>query len=218
MTTLTVYPDSGQAGTSTDDAVRVVNAADWATARAASSGSAFTNASEFYFGVSGASPGTWTLWRCFLHFDTSSLPDGATISDAVLSLSRGGTNAQNETTYRSNPQVVASTAASNNAIVDGDFDQVGSAAFCDSPPTLATYAASSGYKDFTLNAAGKAAINKTGVTKLAVRATNDLNDTAPSANSYGAVIAAENSGTTNDPKLVITYTEASAFVPKIIIS
>ena len=165
----------------------------------------------------GTCPSNWYgITRVLTLFDTSSLPDDATISSATASIY--GISSQIdyvawETEFYLAPYAVA--PASNTATVAADYGTFGSTTFA----TAKVYGdlVLSAYNDFTLNATGLAAISKTGITKIGWRTTADVADSAPTCTStpgsdkyavwrFGA---AEATGTTNDPKLVVTYTLAS---------
>ena len=200
-TTSTFYPQSGFGGGNvTTDMVMYESNAVWATARNAAAAS--TEYNEGLFGGELVS-GTYYIYRTLMTFDTSIISAGDTITSATLSLYSTTINQQVEAPYPSNPQIVSATPAANNNIVLGDFDQIGSTVFSDSAPTLATFAATAAYHGFALNSSGIANINKGGISKFAVRGTNDLNNTAPSARSYGDFYTADQTGTANDPKLVV---------------
>src|SRR5690606_32562675 len=153
-------------------------------------------------------------YRFLMGFDTSSIGATSTITSATLSFRAfDKTNALGEpTTY-----VVSATPASNTALANSDYSQVGSTSF----GTL-TYASAStaGYNDITLDSNGIANISKTGVSKFALRNQYDfLNSTAPSwfANLYAGlrVYTDDQFDTANDPKLTVIYSEP--FIPKTII-
>jgi len=108
-----------------------------------------------------------SLYRSFLIINTASIPDGDTVSAAELSLyGDGGTAKTDECGIASRLVVVASNPANDDSIVAGDYDSRETTAFSGT----VTYASwnDAGYNAFTFNAAGRAAINKIGATKLAV--------------------------------------------------
>lgn len=150
----------------------------------------------------------YQISRGFFLFDTSALPDGATISSAVLSLCSTGDGAYlNQDT--TSLDIVSSNPAADNNLVTGDFDQVGSTSFGNI--TLASWTTSDGtYNDITLNASGIAAISKTGITKLGCRIKKDLDDSAVSGRNELYFYFSGSYLTDKDPKLVITYTITSA--------
>jgi len=143
--------------------------------------------------------------RGWFLFDTSSLTSSATISSAIISLykynSYDGDNDANGYTVI----VSGKTPASNTALVLGDYDQVGSTALSN---TIDTTIFATGYNDYTLNATGLGEILKTGISYFATREGHDLNNDQPlnSTNNGIAVRMADDVGTSQDPKLVVTYT------------
>ena len=78
------------------------------------------------------------------------------------------------------------------------------------------------YNNFALNASGLAAINKTGITKFSLRIVSDIDNVEPTWSSGNDAVfdisEADETGTTQDPKLVIEHSVAITFVPKIIMS
>ncbi len=152
----------------------------------------------------------WRIMRGFFLFDTSSLGSTATISAATGSLYFSGTirNNWNNGTY-SKYTWCASTPASNTALEANDFDNVGTTHFVTDVAISAL--TQDVYNDFTMNASGLAAIDKTGVSKFAVRLNWDIDNSSPPAvfddsGDGGVVILADTAGTSTDPKLVVTYT------------
>ncbi|MFH1714133.1 MAG: fibronectin type III domain-containing protein, partial [Candidatus Nealsonbacteria bacterium] len=167
-----------------------------------------------------APDGNWYyLRRGIFLFDTSALPDDANISAATLSI-RGQGKVDN-LNINPNVNIYSSAPASNNVIVPGDFDSFGSTAFCDTPITYAGWS-TTGYNDFILNAAGMAAISKTGVSKFGTRNVNyDVANIEPTWSStkdsrlYGYYAEA---GEGYQPKLVVTYTDESSDTTPPVIS
>lgn len=215
-TTDTFYPSAG-ASSPVDGAVNTNNAV-WATARSAATGTAeVSDAAQIIQGE--FTGGSYTIRRNAFCFDTSTIGSGKTISSATFSLYSTAVNDQTETTYPANFTIVQATLTGTANIVSGDFDlsHWGSTEFA-SRITLATFAASTGYKDFALNASGITNVNMTGISQFGVRPSNDLDNNAPSARSYGQFYMADQAGTTNDPKLVVTYTASETFIPRIIMS
>ena len=144
------------------------------------------------------------LQRGFITFDTSGLPDGATIVSARLRL--WVTNLY--TTLASSLCVVASTQASATDLATSDWTAVGTT-------ELITRASISGlttgqYNNLSLNASGLAAISKTGYTKFAFLISQDVDNTdiTNSATDFCGVKIdmSEFTGTSHDPILEVTYT------------
>lgn len=162
--------------------------------------------------------GEFGIARSFQLYDTSSLTASATISAAVLSMwpttaSEAADNADHFI------NIFASSPASNTALAATDFDSAGSTKFANDYDM--TGIGTGAYKDWTFVTDGINAISKTGVSKFSTRTGRDLNNSAPPTNSttqiFFEVSSADTAGTSQDPKLVVTYTLAS-FVPRIIIS
>jgi len=117
---------------------------------------------------------TYYMTRGFWPFDTSSLPDDATVTVATLSLY---VNSFNNAVDADSVCVVQSTQASNTALALADYDQVGTT---DGGNLSYASLATGQYNVITLNATGRGWISLTGYTKLATRNLNDLNNQAPS--------------------------------------
>lgn len=146
-------------------------------------------------------PKTYFIHRGFLPFDTSSLPDDAVITAATLYCYV----TQKYSVSAGSCCLVAGTPASNTALVDDDFDQVGTTELA----SRKTYSGltTSAYNSWALNADGLAAISKTGYTRFAFRTAKDLDNSAPSNAQYsgGYISTSEHTGTGQDPYLEITY-------------
>jgi hypothetical protein len=156
----------------------------------------------------------WTdNWRSFFLFDTSALTSGATISAAVLSIF--GNSKQDQLAITPNVDVYTSTPASNTAIVSSDYSNVGSTSQTGAPISYASWSTSA-YNDFTFSATGRGNVSKTGISKFATRNANyDVANSAPTwstnKNSRLRGNTADQTGTSQDPKLVVTYTVSTAF-------
>jgi len=149
------------------------------------------------------------LDRTIFLFDTSSLPESCTVTNAVLSLY--GMSKYKDGDFAVVPEVVSSNPTSNTELAAGDFDSLGSTPFSD---TIAyTAFDTTDYNDYTLNASGIAAISKTGISKFGMRdkAYDRYGNTpiwAANKQCYVRGYCAEQ-GAGYKPKLVVTYTEPS---------
>jgi hypothetical protein len=144
--------------------------------------------------------------------DTSGLTSGATITAATFYRYGNGAGNATETTYPASVALVESTI-SGTSVATSDWPNVGNTRFCDTDITIQT-AAGGAYRSWVLNATGLAAINKTGFTKLALKAANDFSDsTAPTARSFSREW--EYSEGSNDPYLEVTYTVGGTFRPRV---
>lgn len=134
-------------------------------------------------------------------FDTAAIPDGATIQTVTLRLRRGtlqGTNPFG--THGTMSADVSSAFGGAVALAVGDFQAAATAtAVC----TLSNAAANLDWSECTLNAAGLAAINKTGTTQVRVQFSTDDNDDGGS--DYMGYYSGDNGTAANRPQLVVTY-------------
>jgi len=174
----------------------------WATIIAAA-GSGWNTGVSAYFSSDNAVGHPWLgLYRAILIFDTSSLPLGATVTSATLSLYDGSNDGLNMTPdvnlYSVNP-------AHNNSLVATDYSTFGTQEFCD---TFYAHPLPSGYNDFEFNWHGLLVIDPNGFTKIGIRNANyDVLGIAPTwkmQNWSGFVFS--NRLTAHPPKLTITYT------------
>jgi len=144
------------------------------------------------------------LDRGILNFDTSSLA-GSVIDTAVYSGAHyEKTSGLGEIGYN----LVSVTPASTANIVLADYTKsnYGSTSYGNVPYSVTT----TGYYNLTLNASGKNYINKTGVTSFGTVNEWDFGSSftgtwASGGNTHILIISADQTGTTTDPKLVVTY-------------
>ena len=131
-----------------------------------------------------------------LHFDTASLPDGATITGATLTIRRFGV-------YGTPTNLGAITVDIKNGFYGAGFtlraEDFQAASSATNVATLTPYPASNGaYSSGSLNSAGRAQINKTGPTQMKIRfATDDDND---STGDYLSIY-----DNTSNPSLAVTW-------------
>lgn len=219
FSTLTVYPDAGDPGTNTVDGyarrgtfpggpvsesfslIRSNNGTD-------ASGSAGGAAAALYGATT--SNQFQELSRGFLLFNTAALGASALITAATLSLySQEGT-----TELGSDALHIAGAAlASPTSLAASDYSNVSRTSF-GSITSGAWTGFSAAYNDISLNASGLAAIALTGVTQFSAQLGWDLNNSFTGAWGSGlrthfSWLCADASGTSTDPKLVVTYTLSS---------
>jgi len=191
----------------------------WATLRAGAGNLANYANDRFYASAApGSIDSTWgKLRRGIVMFDTSSLGSGATITAATLRL-RGISRHDQDGLNTPTVNVYGATPAGTSSIVAADFGQCGATAFCDTDLTYANFNNAGGINDFILNAAGLAAISKTGVTKFSVRlAKYDVGSTTPTWYSgiwaLGFIFfSVDYSGGQYTPELIVTYTPVAPTV------
>jgi len=143
--------------------------------------------------------GSRRQYRSILSFDTSSIPDGATITAATLTLRR--TTASGTPTSLGNINVAIRTAffGAASTLANNDFE---SASTADGVATL-PYPSTNTFTSGSLNGTGLGAISKTAKTQFRVAfATDDDNDGTADTISF----ATGNNGTSSyRPTLEVTY-------------
>ena len=141
-------------------------------------------------------------YKAAVSFDTSSIPDGATIVSATLRLRRGTLSGTNPFTTHGTCWADVQTGgfSGSTALQTGDFQAAAAAVQAAS----LTNAASNGtWSEGSLNAAGLAALDKTGTTQLRVYFNLDDND--DTSNDYIGYYSGDNGTSANRPQLVVTY-------------
>lgn len=207
--TLTVYPNSGSGGTTGDCYISYVGSgASFSTMRNSSVGMDVNNTSTDAK-CAGVNPdSTSNTWR-YLHrgiftFDTSALTSGANISSATISLmGQSKANAQGSPDLH----IVPTTPSTNYNFQLSDYNK-----FTFSSVASVSYASfsTSAYNNMSLNAGGISNISKTGISKFGCITSWDLNNSftgtwAFPGETYFWISLADSSGTSNDPKLTITF-------------
>lgn len=213
-TSMTAYPDAHPETTTVDGHVYAeagsATGATWATIiSAAGSASSDDNSSAYIEITSSSTTDTWfILSRGILLFDTSSIPDDATITSAILSLY--GTSKKDELGILPNIDIYTSTPASNTSLTFTDYQQLGNTSQTGSPKTYTNWS-TTGYNDFTFNATGRSNINKTGISKFGTRNANyDVSGSPPTwSYTFGNNVSVLHYASADypiKPKLVVTYT------------
>jgi hypothetical protein len=154
-----------------------------------------------YIGQSNNGANTYMIYREYVFFDTSNLPDAATITVADLSLYSDGSS------YNMGAgdgiQITNGMATyPHDPVVSGDYSR---ANYSGNGGTM-TRNYTAGYHAISLNATGLSWINATGYTKFALHSLTDIAGTSPaSVNEFWSVYAYEK-GAGYRPKLDITFT------------
>ncbi|HEX6901407.1 MAG TPA: choice-of-anchor B family protein [Thermoanaerobaculia bacterium] len=140
-------------------------------------------------------------YKAVISFDTSSIPDGATIVSATVRLLRGTVSGTNPfTTHGTCWADVQTGGFSGSATLQtGDFQ---AAATVVQAASLTSAASNGSWSEGSLNASGLAAISKTGTTQLRVYFNLDDND--DTGNDYIGYYSGE-ATSANRPQLVVTY-------------
>ena len=209
-----LFPDSGTGGTTTDGNVEQ----NYALGSGVAFGTIRGDAGNAHDDTSAAIMVTEILsdnvnpnWRRIRRFiatwDTSSIPVGSIINAATLSLR--GTASSTADNITNDINIYAATPAANNDLANGDYAQLGTTTF--STTQTNTDWSTTGYNDFVLNANGLNNVTAAGISRFGTK--NVTHDAANSAPTWDNSIAssltantADQAGTTDDPKLVVTYT------------
>ena len=164
---------------------------------------------------------TYSVIRSVVNFDTSFLGANAQVISATLSVKP--TNVHFDYGSSDFIRVTTNSIASTCGLTLNDYGSFGDAALA---TDLSVYSlVTDEYANFSLNQAGLAAINRTGVSRFALRAGLDVNNQQPIAGFYeyfpnagGTVVffnSADAAGTSSDPKLIITYVSGFQFSASI---
>lgn len=218
-TTTTVYPDPNPETSTWDGIVQDNVSASWATIRGnATSGTAADSGNPVNHKIrASTTTDEWDRYnRSIYGFDTAAIDDGDVVSAAVLSFFGDGSSTVDDFTDdlvidRTIPNSATSVTSSDyNA---ADWDEVSQA----NRINLSAWDTTDGNtNDFTLNSTGEGNINKTGVSWFGMRMGIDFDNSEPTwasaEDSQIGTYFAEETGTTKDPKLVVTHA-AAAGVP-----
>ena len=188
---------------STSDGEIYGQSAAYATARSTSAG-CDTAGTTARIGQNLSGGTVYYVFRAYLDFDTSALPDDATVTSAVLGvcadtdLSATDFNLQ---VYRYGWSEGLCNAGTREDNFDGAY---GAAATLEGTlrNTADGWSAGTCYT-LTLDAAG---IALTGDSKYALVSSRDVSGTAPGGNQYVFIRTADYAGTASDPYLLLTYT------------
>ncbi len=147
------------------------------------------------------------LVRFIMLFDTGSVSSPDTVDSVTCSL-YGTAKSNGLGSTGLDLDIVNSSPASNTALAASDYGNVGTTVY--GSVAYSSYSASA-YNDITLSTT---AVTKAGITKLGARLSWDTDNSfggtwASGAQTYFSANNADQTGTTNDPKLVVVYTVGS---------
>jgi len=153
--------------------------------------------------LSGNPDGEYWDVKYFGYFDTSSLPDGCTITDVTLAIRGSAGNLAEYENAMCDLQPFEGTQGDTLELAD--FDAHGSTVLTDDASPWEYPISTDNYNTVTFNAAGRAIINKTGTTYICIRNKGDVDDTPPSGDNH-QVFWTNEQGAGYLPKMVVTYT------------
>ena len=139
----------------------------------------------------------------FLGFDTSSIPDGDVIDSVVLSIAHFTDNTATVTNVVEVRAYDWGTAVETTDWIPGA--NLGSSTLLATATSSPGNRFGTGYKDFTSQGAFAAAINKTGFTRVVICTDRMRLGTVPTDDETIHPFYAEKTGTSQDPKLVVTH-------------
>ena len=188
-----------------DGVVYTVANVNWATAHDAAVGDALLD--EHTAPIIAASrkvaSDSYYLYRGFLPFNTSALPDTVNISAATLTLTANA--AAVGSSY--NLSLVQTSQASTAGLELADYNNYTTTK---GATDIARPTGAGNTTQFTLNVTGRGWISKTDWTKLGVFDSSDIANSDPGTNYYVGIRLSEYAGTASDPTLVVTYTAATS--------
>ena len=194
--------DSSTFTSSTSDGyINYPEAATYSTAHDSLSGQVQDSTQQPFLGQLYAS--TYYIFRGFLFFDTSAIPNLAVVDEAILSLYV----TQNNTSTDFNVTVQnGQPTYPHDPLVAGDYyyDHYSG----DGGSRNTTEISEIGYWNITLSETGEDWVSVTGTTKLCLRSSNDIDSVAPTGEEYIAFYSAD-FDFDHAPKLYVTYTVAS---------
>lgn len=161
-----------------------------------------TYSSLLTIGMTGQEPYPHDVARAGVMFDTSDIPDGATIDSAVLSLYVHGDNSDTDF----NVTIQGTATYPHYPLQAGDVYQAwyGSTSYGSRSTTDGL--SEGAYWNITLNTAGKAFISKTGWTRFMLRSSEDIAGDEPLFANEFIEVRSRDYGESYAPKLYVTYT------------
>lgn len=184
-----------------DGWVRYDPGASWSTVRDASSGTDFNHVLGNNYGIySEKSGANYMNLRSFFTFDTSVLPDNATIVSSTFQIVRSplyNANSQNISVH-----LVTSTAMATSSLANSDYNKNGWANIAN-PIALSSTADDTPIR-FSLT--NTSTISLTGNTNFSLITSLDYNNVAPTGGNALSIYNSEQTGTNYDPILEIEYT------------
>ncbi|MEM1589120.1 MAG: hypothetical protein QW175_01715 [Candidatus Bathyarchaeia archaeon] len=137
------------------------------------------------------------IYRGFLYFDTSIIPDAANITSAVLSIYASKPAVHFNITIQNGQPIYPHIPLQGDDYYYGYYSGNGGNR---STSTMPSY----GYWNITLNTNGLSWLQKNGITKLCLRSDKDINGVPPTGQEIVVFYSAEQ-GEAYAPKLYVTY-------------
>lgn len=202
------------AGTS-DDGIQS-NDATYANA-AAGTGSTFDlnstiNGEDTAVEISHSSDSGYGISEGFFSFDTSSIADSDSVSAAAFAIKE---NSGYGSIFTQSDTFEARIYDFGASVTTADWRNPTQFNALTRVATLATSSwATTGYNTFAEDGTNfQTAVNKTGTTYICLLTSRFASNTAPTGIAYAGLMSADNAGTTDDPKLVVTHAAAATAAP-----
>lgn len=194
----------------TDDGWMDSSDASFATARAGSGSFYVGDVSEDLAVGNTTSAGVFFLDQGYIRFDTSSIGDSDSIDAVELSLFQVN---HDYNWAVGNHEARSGYTWSGSGVTSADWQdgtEYGALTLC-ATSAAGSMGSDSTYYAYTESGTNfRSAINKTGYTELVLCVSTFASGTAATDLGYGIFRRADNTGTTQDPKLVVTHTAAAA--------
>ncbi len=199
----------------------------WATLKAAAG--SYGDAAGTYLHTGGFLCGTTTdrydrIWRGGATFNTAVTLSGMIVDSATVSIY--GQNKYDQTSPTKNTpatNIYSFAPASNTDIAAGDYDSLGTTAYCDTAIAYADYT-KTGFNDWAFNATGLAAIPTDGTTITKIGWRNTQYDVGASTPTWGSAKNAYTQGYPAEqgvgyiPKLVVAYHSAATLAIPVLMN
>lgn len=197
QTTIRIYSQTGDGYVSNSYCEA---SSSWSNARNASSTTNVCDTQPFIKVRADSADGAYQIHRGSLVFDTSIIPDNATVTAATLNIQGTNSSGMNDT----NLAIVSHSRATSTTLSAADWGitNYGSVLYGSTTSSLAT----SSYTVINLNSDGLSHVNKTGFSFFGILTTNDFENSDPGSSKSEADFASSDaSGTSSDPYLEVTY-------------
>ena len=178
------------------DGMITAESTSYNTARDASAG--VVNDGSLLIAIGQEYDGNYSISRAFLIFDTSIIPDGANITEAVISLYVSYDFSDTDF------EVVVQNGQPTYPHIPLEAEDYNRQHYIGDGGSNSTANITGDWLNITLNSNGKSWINKQGYTKLCLRSSRDIDGIAPSGYEIIYIVASESSGG-NSPILYVKY-------------
>lgn len=201
MTTATIYGEI-------TDGEMIGDSFTYSTARSTSTGCNYTGTSA-RVGQNKSGGGLYSVYRAYLSFDTSELPDDAVVTSAVLYVCADGDLSITDFDVKVYRYAWTEALCTDQ---EANYDGAYGASATLEGTLRNTSAGWAGGTYYTMTVA-TTGINVTGDTKYTLVSHRDVNNLTPTGNEYVFIAAADYTGTSHDPYLVVEYTAGPTPTP-----